>query len=78
MSASKLFHYFSGHPAAFGFQTSSPSDNITLLPITVFLTFRPALVQLLFSHLGHKAAYFSYTRTVLVDTIATLVGSDGG
>ena len=30
MSASKLIHYFSSHPAAFGFQASTPSDNITL------------------------------------------------
>ena len=30
MSASKLIHYFSSHPAAFGFQSSTPLDNITL------------------------------------------------
>ena len=30
MSASKLIHYFSSHPAAFGFQASTPPDNITL------------------------------------------------
>ena len=30
MSASKLIHYFSSHPAAFRFQASTPPDNITL------------------------------------------------
>ena len=30
MSASKLICYFSSHPAAFGFQSSTPPDNITL------------------------------------------------
>ena len=30
MSTSKLIHYFSSHPAAFGFQASTPPDNITL------------------------------------------------
>ena len=30
MSASKLISYFSSHPAAFGFQASTPPDNISL------------------------------------------------
>ena len=30
MMASKLIHYFSSHPAAFGFQASTPPDNISL------------------------------------------------
>ena len=30
MLASKLIHYFSSHPAAFGFGASTPPDNITL------------------------------------------------
>ena len=30
MSASTLIHYFSSYPAAFGFQSSTPLDNITL------------------------------------------------
>ena len=30
MLASKLIHYFSSHPAGFGFQASTPPDNITL------------------------------------------------
>ena len=30
MSASKLIHYFSSHPAAFGFQASTPPENIPL------------------------------------------------
>ena len=29
MSASKLIHYFSSHPAAFGFQAPTPPDNIS-------------------------------------------------
>ena len=30
MSASKLIHYFSSHPAAFGFWACTPPDNISL------------------------------------------------
>ena len=30
MLASKLIHYFSSHPSAFGFQASTPPDNISL------------------------------------------------
>ena len=30
MSASKLIHYFSSHPAAFGFRASTSPDNISL------------------------------------------------
>ena len=30
MSASKLIHYFSFHPVAFGFWASTPQDNISL------------------------------------------------
>ena len=30
MSTSKLIHYFSSHPTAFGFWASTPSDNISL------------------------------------------------
>ena len=30
MSASKLIHYFSSHPVAFGFRVSTPLDNISL------------------------------------------------
>ena len=30
MLVSKLIHYFSSHPAAFGFQASTPPDNISL------------------------------------------------
>ena len=32
MSGSKWIHYFSSHPAAFGFQSPTPPDNITLTP----------------------------------------------
>ena len=32
MSASKLICCFSSHPEAFGFQSSTPADNITLIP----------------------------------------------
>ena len=32
MSASKLIVHFSSYPAALGFQSSSPPDNITLNP----------------------------------------------
>ena len=49
MSTSKLIHDFSSHPAAFGFQASTPPDNISLNSaklISLFQIFRLVLVLL--------------------------------
>ena len=46
MSAYKLIHYSSSHPAAFGFQASTPRDNITGKLNSLSLIFRLVLVLL--------------------------------
>ena len=63
MSAFKLICYFSSHSAAFGCQSFTPPDNITLMPANgklkrVYPNFRLALVLLLMP-LMTQAAHFS-------------------
>ena len=75
MSASKLIFYFSSHPAAFGFQSSTPPDNIILTPanrkanqnLSDFQTATLDMEQLI-----------SHFRVALVDTISPLPNSEGG
>ena len=82
ISASKLIHYFSSHPAAFGFQSSTPPDNVTL-------TFanRKADQNLSDFQTGVSAAVhatldteqlISHLRVALVDTLSSLPDSEGG
>ena len=75
MSASKLIHYFSSHPAAFGFQSSTQPDNITLTPAN-----RKADQSLSEFQTGIRAAghatlnteqLISCLRVALVDTISS-------
>ena len=82
MSASKLICYFSSHPAAFGFQSSTSPDNITFTP-----TSRKADQSLLEFQTGIGAAahatinmeqLISHLRVALVDTISSLPNSGGG
>ena len=82
MSASKLIHYFSNHPAAFGFQASTQPDNITLNSANrkadqslsdfqsgVGATAHPTVdMEQLISHL----------RVALVDTLSSLPDAEGG
>ena len=77
MSASKLIHYFSSHPVVFGFQASSPLDNITLLKrrLIDFLGFQTGIGESAFATLDTEQL-ISHTRTGLVDTIACLQGLD--
>ena len=70
MSASKLIHNFSSHPAAFWFWDSSPSDNITLNAANENTDQEPHA----FLDTEHLICH---TRNVLVNTIASLQGSDG-
>ena len=82
ISASKLIHYFSSHPAAFGFWSSTPPDNITLISAN-----RKANQSLSEFQTGIGAAahatldtnqLISNPRVVLVDTLSCLPNSEGG
>ena len=82
MSASKLIHYFSSHPVAFGFQSSTPPDNITLTSAN-----RKADQNISDFHTGVGAAphatldteqLISHLRVALVDTLSSLPNSDRG
>ena len=83
MSPSKLNHYFSSHPAAFGFQSSTPPDNITLTP-----TNRKAVQSLLIDFqtgigaAGHATLnmeqLISQLRVAFADPISSLPNCEGG
>ena len=82
MLASKLIHYFSSHPAAFGFQASTPPDNITLNSAN-----RKGDQSLLDFQTGVGAAahatpdteqLISHLLVALVDTLSSLPEAEGG
>ena len=82
MSASKLICYFSSHPVAFGFWSSTPLDNITLT-----LANRKADQSLSDLQTGVGAAVhatldteqlISHLRVALLDTHSFLPDSEGG
>ena len=82
MLASKLIHYFSSHPAAFGFQSLTPPDNITLSSAN-----RKADQSLSDLQTGVGAAahatldteqLISHLRVALLDTLSSLCDSEGG
>ena len=82
MSASKLIHYFSSHPAAFRFWSSTPLDNITMTSVN-----RKADQSLSDLQTGVGAAahatldteqLISYLRVALLDTLSSLPYSEGG
>ena len=71
MPASKLIHYFPSHPAAFGFMSSTPPDNITLTPATgrlvrVYQNFRLALVLLLMPLLIQSSSFLASELPLLI------------
>ena len=82
MSASKLICYFSNHPAAFGFQVSTPPDNITLnfanrkadQSLTDFQTGVGATAHAALD----KEQLVSHVRVALVDTLFSLPSAEGG
>ena len=80
MSTSKLIPYFSSHPAAFGFQASTPPDNISLNSAN-----RKVDQSLRFSdwsgchctcYSWHRATYF-HLQVALVDTLSSLPEAEG-
>ena len=82
MFASKLIHYFSSHPAAFGFWSSTPPDNNTLTSAN-----RKADQSLSDFQTGVGAAahatldreqLISHLKVALVDTLSSLPNSEGG
>ena len=82
MLASKLIHYFSSHPAAFGFWSLTPLDNITLSSAN-----RKADQSLSDLQTGVGAAahaihdteqLISHLRVGLLDTLSSLPNSEGG
>ena len=82
MSASKLICYFSSHPAAFGFEASTPPDNIILNSAN-----RKADHSLSDFQTGVGAAAYptldmeqliSHLRVALVDTLSSLPEAEGG
>ena len=79
MSASKLICYFSSHPAAFSFWSSTPLDNITLTSTSKKADQSPTRLQTGVGTAAHATLdteqLISYLRVALVDT---LPNSEGG
>ena len=82
MSTSYLIHYFSSHPASFGFQASIPPDNITLNSAN-----RKADQSLSDFQTGVGTAAHAtldteqlicHLRVVLIDTLSSLPDAEGG
>ena len=82
MASSKLIHYFSNHPAASGFWSLTPADNITLTSAN-----RKADLSLSDLQAGVGAAahasldaeqLISHLRVALLDTLYSLPDSEGG
>ena len=80
MSSSKLIHYFSSHPASFGFWASTPSDNI------LNSANRKADQSLTDFQIGVGAAahatldteqLISHLQVALVDTLSSLPKAEG-
>ena len=72
MSASKLIHHFSSPPSDFLFQISLPPNNITLIFLISYWYWCSCSC-----HFRHRASY-SHIRSILVGTLTSLQGTDGG
>ena len=82
MSASKLIHYFSSHPAAFGFWASTPPDNITLNSVNrkgdqSLSDFQTGVGATAHATLDMEQL-ISCIRVALVDTPSSLPNAEGG
>ena len=82
MSASKLIHYFSSHPAAFEFWTSTPLDNVTLTSANrkadqYLSDLEPGLGAAAHATLATEQL-ISHLRVVLVDTLSSIPTTEGG
>ena len=82
MSASKLIHYFSSHPAAFGFQSSTPWDKITLTSANGKVGQSLSDFQTGVGAAAHATLdaeqLISHLRVALLDTLSSLPNSEGG
>ena len=82
MSASKLIHYFSSHPAAFRFWSSTPPDNITLTSTNRKTDQSLSEFQTGIGAAAHATLdaeqLISHLRVAIVDTLSSLPGSEGG
>ena len=82
MSASKLIHYFSSHPTAFGFQSTTPTDNITLTPSNKKADQSLSELQTGIGAAGHAIFNteqpISHLSVALVDTVSSVPDSKGG
>ena len=81
MSASKLIHYFSSHPAAFGFWASTPPDNISLNSANrkvdqSLSNFQTGLGATVHATLDTEQL-ISCLQVALVDTFASLSEAEG-
>ena len=81
MPASKLIHYFSSHPAPFGFQFSTPPDNITLTSANRKADQSLSDLQTDVDAAAHATLdteqLISHLRVALVDTLSSLLNSEG-
>ena len=82
MSASKLIHYFSSHPAAFGFHVFTPLDNITLNSANRKANQSHSDFQTGVGATAHATLdteqLTSHFRVALVDTLSLLPDAEGG
>ena len=76
-----MIHYFSSHPTAFGFWSSTAPDNITLTPVNrkpdhSLSEFQTGIGAA--AHATHDTEQLiSHLRVALVDNISSLPNSDG-
>ena len=81
MSASKLIHYFSSHPAAFGFWASTPPDNISLNSANWKVDQSPSDFQTGLGAAAHASfdteQLISHLQVALVDTLSSLPEAEG-
>ena len=81
ISTPKLIHNFSSHPAAFGFWSSTPPENITLTPANREADQSLSEFQTGINGAAHAILdmeqLISHLRVALVDTISSLPDSEG-
>ena len=81
ISASKLIHYFSSHPAAFGFWASTPPDNISLNSANRKVDQSLSDFQTGLGATAHATLdteqLSSHLQVALVDTLSSLLEAEG-
>ena len=78
MLASKLIPYFASHPATFVFQVSLPAENIMLNPANKKTDQNETGIGAAAYAIFDTEQFHCHTSTVLVDTIASVQGSNVG